>query len=160
MERRILLSIALGTILAIVGPIDVSVAGEKDYKCQFDTQTCLDKMVTKMTTRGWLGIEYDNSLGDDHLKITRVVPGSPAESAGFLTDDVLVSIDGARFAENTEDKCVTCEKMKGAWKPGAQIEYVVRRDGEEVLLSATLAPLPSDVLAMMIGMHMLEHARP
>lgn len=135
-------------------------AGTKDYKCSLDTKRCLDKMVAELSTRGWLGIEYENARGPEFMRITRVVPGSPAESAGFAAGDVLVSINGAKFADNTEDECVTCKQMKGAWKPGAKVDYVVRRGGKEIALSATLAPLPSDVMAMMVGMHMLEHARP
>jgi S1-C subfamily serine protease len=160
MIRRFSLSIALLMLPAIAGHSPQAIAAGKDYRCSLDTQACLDKMVTKLVSRGWLGIEYNNVPGPDYLRVTRVVPGSPAEAAGFMADDVLISIEGAKFADNTEDHCLTCEKTKDAWLPGGTVTYVVEREGKEFSLRATLASLPSDVMAMMIGMHMLEHARP
>ena len=78
--------------------------------------------------------------------------------SGFQVGDVLVSVNGTKFSENTEEKCVTCDKTKDDWKPGSKVSYVVKRAGGEVTLNATLAALPSDVMAQMIGMHMMEHA--
>lgn len=139
---------------------DKSEKSSKGYeKCTEDAQTCLNHMVAKLKTRGWLGIEMDDEKGMSAIKITRVVPGSPAEAAGFKTGDVLVSINGARFAENTEEKCVTCDKTKDNWSPGTKVQYVVSRDGKDVTLNPTLAALPSDVLAQWVGMHMIEHAQ-
>jgi predicted metalloprotease with PDZ domain len=137
-----------------------ALAGEAGYrKCSLDTQSCLDAMVVKLKGRGWLGIEYDDSQGPRNFRVTRVVPGSPAESAGFKAGDILVSVKGAKFADNTEDRCVTCDATKDDWKPGARLDYVVRRGGRTVTLRPTLAPLPSDAMAQMIGMHMLEHVQ-
>ncbi len=136
-------------------------AGEQGYrKCPEDTQTCLNHMVAKLKTRGWLGIEMDDSNGPAEMKITRVVPGSPAEASGFKAGDVLVSVNGAKYADNTDEKNVTYEATKDIWKPGTKLQYVVRRKGKNLKLAPTLAPLPSDVMAQMIGMHMIEHAQP
>jgi predicted metalloprotease with PDZ domain len=148
---RILL---LALIVAILLP--GAFASESYKKCPLDTQTCLDQMVSKMKGRGWLGIEFDW----DSALVQRVVPGSPAEASGFKVGDVLVSVAGAKFAANTEAKCVTCDAVKDRWKPGERIAYVVKRKGKTVKLNPTLAPLPSDVMAQMIGMHMIEHAQP
>jgi predicted metalloprotease with PDZ domain len=147
-------------MLAIGFVTPASMAGPKGYGCTLDTQTCLNKMAAKLKTTGWLGIEYENREGPDRMKIVKVVSGSPAEDAGFRVGDVLVSINGAEFADNDEDECATCKAMKGIWKPGANVEYVVRRGDQEVALSPTLASLPPDVMAMMLGMHIVEHARP
>lgn len=132
-------------------------AGDASYKkCPYDTQTCLDLMVSKMKGQGWLGIEYDTETS----LVQRVVAGSPADASGFKVGDLLVSVLGAKFTANTDDRCVTCEAVKDRWKPGAKIFYVVRRKGKPLMLSPTLAALPSDVMAQMIGMHMIEHAQP
>ncbi len=133
-----------------------SFAAEKSYKCPLDTQTCLDRMVAKLKGSGWLGIHYEEQSSREP-RITQIVPGSPAEKGGLRVGDVLVSVNGARYADNTEERCVTCDRVKDVWKPGGKVEYVVRRDGQPVRVSATLAPLPPDVMAMMLGMHMLEH---
>ena len=138
-----------------------ALAGESSYKkCPDDTQTCLNKMVARLQGRGWLGIEYEDEKGPSLWKVTRVVPGSPAEAAGFKAGDVLVSVNGIGFARNTDTRCVTCEGTKDIWKPGRKITYVVRRKANSVKLTPTLAALPSDVMAQMIGMHMLQHVQP
>jgi predicted metalloprotease with PDZ domain len=145
---------------ALVGAMALSAtfAGEKYGKCKEDAQTCLNHMVAKMKDRGWLGIQMDDESGPTNIKITKVIPGSPAEGAGFKEGDVLVSVNGARFADNTEEKCATCDKTKDDWKPGSKVTYVVNRSGVETTLHATLAALPSDVMAQWVGMHMIEHA--
>ena len=136
-------------------------AGEGGYrKCPLETQKCLDTMVAKSKGRGWLGIEYEDGPGPKRFQVTRVVPGSPAEAAGFRAGDLLVSVKGVRFAENTEERCVTCEATKEIWRPGAKVSYVVLRGKTSVSLEAVLASLPPDVMAQIIGMHLLEHAQP
>ena len=136
-------------------------AGEGSYrKCPEPTQSCLDHMVAKLKGRGWLGIEYDDKDGPKAVKITRVIPGSPADKAGFKAGDVLVSVNGARFADNTEDRCATCEATKKEWTPGHKVRYVIERGSRTLTLQPTLAPLPPDVMAQIIGMHMLEHVQP
>jgi len=147
----------ISAVLVAALSLSAVLAGEKGYgKCKEDVQTCLNHMVAGMKDRGWLGIQMDDEGGP--VKITKVIAGSPAEAAGFQIGDVLVSVNGARFSENTEEKCVTCEKVKDDWKPGSKVTYVVKRTGAEATLRATLAALPSDVMAQMVGMHMMEHA--
>ena len=96
-------------LLALLTTILVSgaLAGESYKKCPLDTQVCLDLMVSKMKGRGWLGIEYDTETA----LVQRVVPGSPAERVGFKSGDVMVSVAGAKFASNSDAKCVTCEAV-------------------------------------------------
>jgi predicted metalloprotease with PDZ domain len=158
MKARIGLALMLAACMACGGMATLSMAGPSS--CSYETQVCLDYMVEKMQGRGWLGIEYENSSGPDHMRLLRIVPGSPAEAAGFLVGDQLISLNGAKFTDNTEDECVTCSAVKEDWKPGGKVDYVVLRDDKELKLTATLATLPSDVMAMMIGMHMFEHANP
>ena len=155
-----------GRILALVAALALPVfalaawAGEKGYKCTDDTQTCLNHMAANLKTRGWLGIEMNDEGGWKSITVTRVITGSPAEAAGFQKGDVLVSVNGVKFASNSEEKCLTCEATKENWKPGSKAQYVVSRNGAEIPLTATLAAIPPDVMAQWIGMHMLEHAQP
>jgi len=142
--------------LVLAGFLGSLVASESYKKCPLDTQTCLDQMVSKMKGRGWLGIEYDTESD----LVQRVVPGSPAEAAGFKVGDVMVSVAGVKFSANTEAKCVTCDALKDKWKPGSKIAYVVKRKGKTLKLNPQLAALPPDVMAQMIGMHMIDHAQP
>ncbi len=146
--------------LALSAVFSPTVAGGKGYKCDLDTQTCLNRMVAELKTSGWLGIEYDLNENPKAPRITRVVPGSPAEATGFHAGDILVSLNGTKYSDNTDEKCGICERMKDVWKPGTKVRFVVRRDGKEIELDPTLSALPPDVMAMMVGMHMMEHARP
>lgn len=155
--RRLSFGFAMLAAAAVALP---GFAGSHGYnKCPEDTQTCLNHMVAKLKGQGWLGIWLDDSHAPKQLTVTRVVGGSPAEAAGFKVGDLLVSVNGAKFARNTEKKCVTCEAIKDIWKPGKRVDYVVRRKNKNVVLHPTLAALPSDAMAQMIGMHMLDHVQ-
>jgi len=149
--------IALALSAALALP---ALAGGKSYeKCKEDTQACLNQMASYYKTHGWVGIMMDDDEKTHAMKVTKVIPGSPAEAAGFQSGDVLVSVNGAKFAENTEAKCVTCERTKEHWLPGSKAEYVVSRGGKDVAMTVTLGAFPPDVVAQAIGMHMLEHAK-
>jgi C-terminal processing protease CtpA/Prc len=91
-------------------------------------------MVSHMKNRGWVGIQMDTDEKSHLMKITKVVPGSPAEKAGFHEGDLLVSVNGAKFADNTEEKCVTCEKTKDTFTPGSKVSF--GRDGRDVPLTS------------------------
>ncbi len=151
---------ALSAVVALAVPMALpTLAGGKGEKCTLDTQTCLNRMVAELKNRGWVGIEIDESKDIKAPVIHEVVPGSPAQAAGLLAGDVLVSVEGIRFADNTEAKCGTCAAMKENWVPGRKVHYVVRRDGREIGIEPTLAVIPTDVMAQWIGMHMMDHAQ-
>lgn len=155
MRKNTIVTLALAVALAVP-----AIAGGKEYSaCKEETQSCLNHMAAKLKNRGWLGIEMDEEKGSAAMRVTRVISGSPAQAAGFKEGDVLVSVNGVKFADNTEEKCSTCEATKDNWVPGAKATYVVARDGQNTTLTATLAALPSDVMAQWVGMHMLEHAK-
>lgn len=159
--RRPVQALVLAAVLLAGGAAPAHAGSEAPYHCPKDTQSCLDEMAARLKKSGWLGIEYDErTVVSGGYRISRVVPGSPAEGAGMRAGDVLLSVDGARFADNTADQCVTCAKTKDRWIPGQAFDYVVRRGKSDLRVRVTLAALPSDVMAQMIGMHMLEHARP
>ena len=61
-------------------------------KCDQPAEACLKAYTESLQNRGWVGIEMD--INDNGAtQIVRVVPDSPAEAAGFKTDDVLVSFN-------------------------------------------------------------------
>ena len=143
---------AVALAAALAAPL---AAGEKGKKCEMDAQACLTKMAAALKGRGWVGIEMDDAAG--RLTVTRVVPGSPAESAGLRSGDVLVALNGVPFGKENEAKVKASYK---AMTPGAKITYTVQREGKDREVEVTLGKLPPEVLAQWVGAHMLEgHAR-
>ncbi len=154
MQRKLWIVIAL-VILAT----SMLLAGETaDHKkCTMGTQDCLDAMVTKLKTNGWMGIELEIDETTSQMTIKRVVPGSPTEKAGFQAGDVLVALNGIRFGKENEEKI---HEIRGTLQPGKEATYTVARNAYERQIAVTLAEAPSDVLAQWVGYHMLEHCQP
>ena len=148
MKLRRWMAIALAVGLA--APL---AAGEQGKKCEMDAQACLTKMAAALKDRGWVGIEMDDTGGK--LTLTRIVPGSPAESAGLRRGDVLVALNGVPFGKEKENEAKLKANQK-AMTSGAKITYTVSRDGKEQPVEVTLGQLPKDVLAQWVGTHMLE----
>ena len=147
-KYRMLFAIAAACVMSVS-----AFAGEE--KCTADTQTCLNMMAANMKERGWMGVEWD--VDEDHNTVTiqSVVEDSPAQAAGFKAGDLIVAVDGVEYnAENKE----AIYKSFGAKKPGNYINFKVERDGAIRKLNVTLGTVPDEVLARMIGGHMLDHA--
>src|SRR5262245_33862774 len=113
-------------------------------KCPYDTQECLDRMMTQMKKSGWIGVEFDDGaqIAEGCYKITRVIPGSPAEGAGLRPGDILFAMNGIVFNPGNMEKIRTAKKDM---KPGVSVVYTLKRDGHERPVSITLAPMPADV---------------
>jgi len=131
----------------------VIAAGKKG--CDGTTQDCLNAMAAKLEKKGWVGIEYDKDEAKGVMTVTRVVPDSPAEAAGFQKGDVLLALNGVSLMDGDKKQM---SKVKHAMVPGGEISYTVKRAGQKKDLDVTLAKVPEDVMAQWIGNHMLEHA--
>jgi C-terminal processing protease CtpA/Prc len=154
-------AIPMLAILAVTGLTLASlfavpaVAGGDHGQCTADAQSCLDKLVASAQSRGWLGVEMDRGDDASLYTITRVVPDSPAEQAGFQAGDVFAGFAGLMLADASDE---ARKEAKARLVAGATIDYVVLRDGEEQTLTATLTHVPDDVMAQWVGAHMVEHA--
>jgi aminopeptidase YwaD len=84
--------------------------------------------------RPWLGTVPDYAGGEEGVKLEGVTKGSPAEKCGMLKGDIMVGLAGDKV-RNIEDFMHTLSKHK----PGDEIVVVVKRDGKEIELKATLA---------------------
>ena len=107
----------------------------------------------KLAAHGWLGLDTEKTA-DGGWAVKSVAPGSPAAQAGFRPGDVLVAVNGASF----QDK----EKVKAAkanLKVGSQVTYTVARSGAQQQLTATLAPVPEEVLAKWMAEEEKEAAK-
>ncbi len=97
----------------------------------------------KMAAHGWLGLKADKDATGAY-KVASVAPDSPAAQAGFRAGDVLVAYNGIALTEANKD---AVKKAKAETAVGKTVAYTIRRDGAEKTLTATLAPVPEEVLA-------------
>lgn len=96
----------------------------------------------ELAAKGWLGIETEKDEATGAWRVKSVAPGSPAEQAGFWAGDVLVAFNGIPVKDKERIKAA-----KASIGVGSQVTYTVARAGAEQKLSATLVPVPEQVLA-------------
>jgi len=145
-------ALALAALLTALIPA-LATAGSEP--CKYDTQECLDYMANKMKDSGWVGVELEREEDEAGWRVTRVVQGSPAESAGIDSGDVLVAINGIACTQENESKLA---EARETMKPGAEVTWTMTRGTSPRDLQITLGRMPADVLARFIGEHMLQHA--
>jgi S1-C subfamily serine protease len=143
----------LATTLAL-GTGGAALAGGGAHgKCSEGTsEAALAERVAKMKAHGYLGLETEKNASGAYV-VKAVAPGSPAAQADFRAGDVLVAFNGVVLTDANKE---AVKKAKAANAPGKQVRYTVRRDGAERQLTATLAPVPREVLAQWLGEHLLD----
>ena len=137
-------------VAALMTALAVPALAGSGETCTYDTQTCLNHM-SKMKDTGWAGLQYDKAE-DGTMTVKAVTASSPAYSSGFKVGDVLVALNGAKLSDKEAVK-----KAKGDWKVGQTVTYTVKRAGAEKQIAVTLATMPEEVFASMVGSHMLEN---
>jgi serine protease Do len=95
-------------------------------------------------TRGWLGVQIQNltpemasSLGDRNMKgaiVAKVVPGSPAEKAGFRQGDIVVAVNGSAVDDSRD-----LTRRVAALRAGHKAAFTVVRNGHKKTLTADIA---------------------
>jgi len=121
-------------------------AAAAEPPCPLDIATCLN-MYQAMGERPWLGISAEtDSLGRTHIKGTE--SGSPAQRCGIRAGDILETIDGHPPADWFAGKA--------GWKQHDDGVIAVLRGNKEKRLKMRFQPIPEDVLARRIGVHMVE----
>ncbi len=123
--------------------------------CTRDTKECAQMLRSEYAKKGWLGAELQWNEGAPGPTVTAVVPGSPADEAGFRAGDVLTSMSGISFAP--EQRAVLKEFKANAYKAGKTIRYTAQRGGEIVRLNPKLVKMPSGELDRMFAMHVTAH---
>lgn len=97
----------------------------------------------KFVSRPFLGIEYQmisqrtailNDVPEGAF-VTRVIDGSPAETAGIKPDDIITKMGG----EDIKEEDGGLAEVISAKKPGDVVSIEVWRDGETLTFSATLS---------------------
>ena len=99
--------------------------------------------------RGFLGVSLQVLPPDETRQrglerrqavvVRQVVPGSPAERAGFQPDDVILKYQDEEVADLQEFRT-----RVAATAPGKEVEVVVLRSGDEKTLEVTIGEQPEE----------------
>ena len=121
-------------------------AAAKQPRCPLPLDSCIVRF-GQMRERPWLGVYVDiDSLG--RRVVVSTAPGSPAEQAGFRPGDVLERLNGTTpqvfFA------------TRAGWKQGDTMQAVIVRNGHERNLQFAARHISEELLARIVGEHMLE----
>lgn len=92
-------------------------------------------VAVRIVGRGFLGVVGPTNDLSEECRISQVLPGSAAESAGIQVDDVITSING-RSVSQFQDLIF----VVGSFEPGDELKLVFEREGREQETSATLQP--------------------
>lgn len=82
------------------------------------------------------GIRVDETQG---ILITRVMPGSPADAAGLRAGDVIAKVNGQEITDAGE-----LQALVEASQVGGNLDIELRRNGQDVSVSAQLQEFPAD----------------
>jgi membrane-associated protease RseP (regulator of RpoE activity) len=86
------------------------------------------------TGRVLLGVGVESATdGGRGVRVTRVVPGSPAEDAGLETGDIITKVDDTEIGDAPE-----LVRTIGSHDPGDTVTITYERDGESDTVEATL----------------------
>ena len=144
--------VAIAAAVALLSGAAAAYAGGANC-AEAHNQADYQKMAEKMAAKGWLGFQTEPAAGGGYA-VKAITPGSPAEKAGFQKGDLLVALNGVKLGEENKDAIY---KVKSTLGPGKQVNYTVKRGGAETTVTATLAPVPREVLAEWVGEHVLDH---
>ena len=128
-------------------------AGDEKKRCEGEIAVCAEMMAQKFRDRGWVGINLDNSEGEDKTVLSGIFENSPAEAAGLKKGDVLVALNGIPYTRDNEKELYDVYKNS---KPGQTITFEVDRSGQQQEIDVTLARLPEKIVAQWIGYHIME----
>jgi len=98
--------------------------------------------------RGWLGFEgaqvVDKAARDKYGESSHIViaitPDGPAEKAGMMQEDIIVSVEG-----NPIETAISLRKRIASYKPGSTVEMGIIRNDTEMTLSLIVQERPTSI---------------
>ncbi|MBV9772970.1 MAG: PDZ domain-containing protein [Gemmatimonadetes bacterium] len=141
MNRRNVLSLALGTMLAVAA---VAPAAAQDRDHPDGRSRDVRVFQAEGPRRAWLGINFDWSSGEGKpITVEAVFPRSPAEKAGVAEGDTLVRLNG---------QAPTVEAIRKLdLSPGDVVRMRLRRGGRERDVSVTAEQRDGNVIIFQRG---------
>lgn len=141
MNRKTLVMTLLGGLLL------AGTAEAKQPRCPLPVDACLQQFELAKV-RPWLGVEVDRDSATGVMTVASVAPDGPAARAGVLVGDVLDRIDG-RVPKDWF-------ASKAGWKTSGTTPVAVVRNGRSQSLAVPVQPMSAELLARIVGTHMLE----
>jgi serine protease Do len=127
------------------GNVGIGFAIPSDVAANIVDQLLADGRVA----RGWLGVQIQNvtddiaeglGLGEQRGAIvSSIVAGGPADDAGFERMDVITAVNGQGVDGSAE-----LTRRVGSFGAGTAVTFNVVRDGENVVVRATLGDRPAE----------------
>ena len=87
----------------------------------------------ELSTRGFLGVELDAKPETLGVRVTRILPDSPASKAGLREGDLITRIEDRDLVD-----VVSARAAVRKVKPGDRIRLLVQREGEAAALKLTV----------------------
>lgn len=125
-----------------IGVVSVASRAIRGYKGELRT--------SPRSNSGYLGVQIMEDGVNGTPLIRLVTEDSPAAKAGLEAGDVVMAIAG-QVARSREAMVTTIQKLR----PGEVVSIKVKRDDEEMTLSARLAKYPQDLLSRGERMNMM-----
>jgi hypothetical protein len=114
---------------------------------QVTVSVSIDPPSTTQSSQYWIGVAVEN-IGDtvgrwlklkagQGLVISKVIPGSPADTAQLHADDLLLEINGKPLTEQKE--------LMTAAGSGAPMHLLILRNGDRMTIDVTPQPKPANL---------------
>ena len=139
------------TALPILAP--AGLAQERERERQTLREFVQAELDGRYTTRPMLGVMLTSS-GDDGVMVANVLEDSPAETAGIIAGDLVLSVDGHDLSQPLEDeddrdfnpgRSLPEERLRALVSEtpeGETLTLVVERDGEQLTFEVVPEVLP------------------
>lgn len=133
-------SMTVGSIRGLLESLD------DPYAAYFDERHF--EYFSEETEGEFFGIGINIVQREDEVHVVSVIEDTPAEEAGLMPEDVIVSIDGETRDRWDIDEVVT--RVRGP--EGTDVELGIRREGESELLDFTITRAQIDIPNVMARM--------
>lgn len=120
--------------------------------CPLPARECEAQIRQMLGGRRYLGVRFEKTRFG--IIIRSVVEGSPADAAGFLADDLIISVNGRNVGrvEIRELK----EIFRQAGGKDGKLTFLVTRYGQIRRVQARLGTMPKEAIDRIVAAHMQE----